>query len=236
MMNTTARNSVLTLLIALSALALSAKASAANIITNGDFASGSTGWTSIGTAWYAPGFGNYDDNFWFGTPPPNGTTTVAVFGGAGDFGSGSQSGISQGSISLTGGQEYALTFAWAGQSAYDAGWSPTTWNSSTMGVCARVTSGSTVLFDTINASGFIDAYNQTWFDANSNPWKFTVGSSVNDAVLSIYYSNPTYGTTGTHAYVGVSNVSLEAVPEPSTYALVVGGIATLLLIRRRIQA
>jgi hypothetical protein len=30
--------------------------------------------------------------------------------------------------------------------------------------------------------------------------------------------------------------AVTAVPEPSTYALVVGGIATLLLIRRRVQA
>jgi hypothetical protein len=34
----------------------------------------------------------------------------------------------------------------------------------------------------------------------------------------------------------ISNFSLTAVPEPSTYALVLGSIATLLLIRRRIQA
>jgi hypothetical protein len=31
-------------------------------------------------------------------------------------------------------------------------------------------------------------------------------------------------------------LGLSVVPEPSTYAPVVGGIATLLLIRRRIQA
>jgi hypothetical protein len=29
---------------------------------------------------------------------------------------------------------------------------------------------------------------------------------------------------------------VNAVPEPSTYALILGGIATLLLIRRRLQA
>jgi hypothetical protein len=35
----------------------------------------------------------------------------------------------------------------------------------------------------------------------------------------------------------VSSFQLTAIPEPSTYALVVGGIATLLLIRRqRVQA
>ena len=34
----------------------------------------------------------------------------------------------------------------------------------------------------------------------------------------------------------LNGLSLRVVPEPSTYALVVGGIATLLLIRRRVQA
>jgi hypothetical protein len=39
--------------------------------------------------------------------------------------------------------------------------------------------------------------------------------------------------------LGISSIQVvtaDAVPEPSTYALVLGGIATLLLIRRRIQA
>jgi hypothetical protein len=31
-------------------------------------------------------------------------------------------------------------------------------------------------------------------------------------------------------------IDVNAVPEPSTYALILGGIATLLLIRRRLQA
>ena len=54
------------------------------------------------------------------------------------------------------------------------------------------------------------------------------------------------GYTPTINYVGfgsgdatggtIDNFSLTVVPEPSTYALVVGGIATLLLSRRRIQA
>jgi hypothetical protein len=35
---------------------------------------------------------------------------------------------------------------------------------------------------------------------------------------------------------GVSAFQLTAIPEPSTYALVIGGIATLLFSRRRIQA
>jgi hypothetical protein len=51
--------------------------------------------------------------------------------------------------------------------------------------------------------------------------------------FKIAANNPAGGLSGGTA---VDNVILSAVPEPSTYALVLGGIATLLLIRRRIQA
>ena len=39
-----------------------------------------------------------------------------------------------------------------------------------------------------------------------------------------------------NAWIDNISITAEAVPEPSTYALVVGGIATLLLIRRRVQS
>ena len=42
--------------------------------------------------------------------------------------------------------------------------------------------------------------------------------------------------TGAEAQIVGNTVEITAVPEPSTYALVLGGIATLLLIRRRVQA
>jgi hypothetical protein len=45
----------------------------------------------------------------------------------------------------------------------------------------------------------------------------------------------TYGNGSTTAGT-FSNLELSVVPEPSTYAMVLGGIATLLLIRRRVQA
>jgi hypothetical protein len=45
----------------------------------------------------------------------------------------------------------------------------------------------------------------------------------------------TYNNAGT-SIGSFSNFELSAVPEPSTYALILGGIATLLLIRRRVQA
>jgi hypothetical protein len=54
-------------------------------------------------------------------------------------------------------------------------------------------------------------------------------------------ANPTINFVGfVSEGTAVGNVSAfqltQAVPEPSTYALVVGGLATLLLIRRRVQA
>ena len=44
------------------------------------------------------------------------------------------------------------------------------------------------------------------------------------------------GDKSYNGYEAVDNYSVMAVPEPSTYALVLGGIATLLLIRRRVQS
>jgi hypothetical protein len=44
------------------------------------------------------------------------------------------------------------------------------------------------------------------------------------------------GSANSYGYVYSASADFTAVPEPSTYALVVGGIATLLLIRRRVQA
>jgi hypothetical protein len=77
-------------------------------------------------------------------------------------------------------------------------------------------------------------------DANLALW--TTEVKVNGATM---ISPTALGFTPTINYVGIGSggaggfiddFSLTVVPEPSTYALVLGGIATLLLIRRRIQA
>jgi hypothetical protein len=60
--------------------------------------------------------------------------------------------------------------------------------------------------------------------------QFVVGNFTANSSSQVF--NVSSGDT----YPLLNAVSLYAVPEPSTYALVLGGILTLLLIRRRVQA
>ena len=68
----------------------------------------------------------------------------------------------------------------------------------------------------------------TWNSGNVTP--FRIGADQQSAYMVVLGSANSYG------YVYSASADFTAVPEPSTYALVVGGIATLLLIRRRVQA
>jgi hypothetical protein len=80
--------------------------------------------------------------------------------------------------------------------------------------------GSTAAFSPAN--GYFDYTSDVFTLATAGTYEFKIAAN-----------NPAGGYSGGTA---VDNVVLSAVPEPSTYALVLGGIATLLLIRRRIQA
>jgi hypothetical protein len=114
-------------------------------------------------------------------------------------------------------------------------------NGETFAFNGPATGGSLGSFGTYTAgspqtiSVILDAKN-----ASSALW--TTEVKVNGATM---ISPTALGFTPTINYVGIGSggaggfiddFSLTVVPEPSTYALVLGGIATLLLIRRRIQA
>ena len=191
------------------------------IITNGNFASGGTNWTVTTTGGGAEvQYGNYNSNGWLATPPPVGTT-MAELGGAGS----DSAFITQSLPTLTLGT-YTLSFASAGINQYNSNWSSVlTWDPSVLGLRATVTSGATVLYD----SGFVSVYQQDWRVKSGN---FTLNSTVNDAVVNFFFQNTTYNTTGSRAYLGMSNVVL--VPEPSSFVMVLGGIGAFVFRRHRI--
>jgi hypothetical protein len=90
----------------------------------------------------------------------------------------------------------------------------------------------------------------TYDQGNIQMFSQILDLSGNDLAMSrtLTYNNPVYlnpngfkidlgnyGGYWNHA-TQIDNFVVTAVPEPSTYALVLGGIATLLLIRRRVQS
>ena len=70
----------------------------------------------------------------------------------------------------------------------------------------------------------------------TSAFKFALDNSTPNKGLALRFYQDS--TAGSYAGGMFSPVTIEVltVPEPSTYALVVGGIATLFLIRRRVQA
>jgi hypothetical protein len=69
----------------------------------------------------------------------------------------------------------------------------------------------------------------------SNPFYYRTAQFTATATqMNLEFRATQVGVNDT--FLVIDNVAINAVPEPSTYALVLGGIATLLLIRRRVQA
>jgi hypothetical protein len=93
----------------------------------------------------------------------------------------------------------------------------------------------TISFQTDNAAGAYDVFlgSNNFSLGTFEPAGFT-------GVQTLVFSSATQSWVGTGNWnidgINVGSDSIYVVPEPSTYALVLGGIATLLLIRRRVQA
>jgi hypothetical protein len=237
-MKTTARNIVSTLLIALSALAISGTANAANLISNGSFELGPDGTTPYAKTWSAPvnwvSLGGGDTQFgpasaFSGLTPPDGSY-VSLIGGTASF----TGGIATSWFSLTQGQQYTFSFDSAGQAAFTSAWTPVAWEQWKMGLAYSLNYKDGALMNTAAVEGV--AYPVAINSWNTTSVSFTAAQSGLANVEVFTYKNG--WTPNGYVYSGVDNFKLEAaaVPEPSTYALVVGGIATLLLIRRRVQA
>lgn len=247
-MKINARNNVLTLLIALSAVALSAKASA-TVLLSGDFNGTYTSVTYSSLSTFTPTAGNK-----YGI---SATINVSPFTQTATDQTGNATYIGFGSTLTFDGNSKALgsmvnNYAWAAQSLYvnfvnDTG--------SGTGKPSNQKVGTTSVanpYGPINVGVLLDTTQATWSLSY-----FTGGTGFNDT--AVYQGGSLMGTTvdidptmvlngihftympvvasGSEAQSVVSNFKVvDAIPEPSSFALVVGGIANLLLIRRRVRA
>jgi hypothetical protein len=212
-------------LIALTALAISATANAASLITNGSFEQGApygatytapTGWATIGgdTA-YGPG------STW-GLTPPDGTQ-LAIIGGTDSF----NAGIKTTWFSVTQGQQYTFSFDATGQAAYDTNFNPVAWEQWKMGVyyTVRYTDGALSNTTAVEGATFPVAVNN-WTTTSGN---FTAAQS-GFATMEVFLYNNGW-TPNRVVYSAVDNFNLEAVPEPTSLGLL--GLSSVLLLRRR---
>lgn len=212
-------------LIALTALAISATANAASLITNGSFEQGApyaatytapSGWTTVsGDTQYGPA------STW-GLTPPDGTQ-LAVFGGTASF----QGGIKTTWFSVTQGQQYTFSFDATGVAAYTADWTPVAWEQWKMGVyyTVRYTDGALINTTAVDGATFPVAVNN-WTTTSGN---FTAAQS-GFATMEVFLYNNGWTPDGA-VYSAVDNFNLEAVPEPASLGLL--GLSSVLLLRRR---
>jgi hypothetical protein len=208
---------LLSLTCALGMLCLGGQANAALVVSNGNF-SNLTGLTYVGGPWYSgvpTGWSTGKEGTTYsvkytGNPSPGVFTYAANLSqltATSPFNALTQS---VGTTDLTG----AVTLK------FDlADFSTTNWE---VGAAIYTNNFGTLLANTNIVNGF-DGSN------GIGTFELTASNVASGAPLQIAF----WTTGGTPS---LTNVSISQVPEPSTYALVLGGIATLLLIRRRVQA
>ena len=248
-MKINARNNVLTLLIALSAVALSAKASAAVLNTgayDGTYTSTSYIWNPL-------------YNFTFDSGKVYGISATmsvsAITWTANDQGANATF-LTVGNT-ITGGEfAFSSGAAGIGQNIYTYGGGVNLFAQPITGGFSTTYTGGGNLDKgaapmTLNVGFLLDTRGPTWSmnyyqggtgfnDTAVYQGGTLLGTSTGIAAgtfkgIFLYYTP--WAATGAQAQSVVSNFRVvDSVPEPSSFALVVGGIANLLLIRRRVRA
>jgi hypothetical protein len=248
MMKTTARNSVFSLLITLSALALSATANAAvldNGSYNGTYTSTSYMWDPLYNFTFDSGkvYGiSADMSLSAITWTADDQTANATYLSFGNTNTGGEYafqagvvGIGQNIYTYGGGNVNLFAcpvnggFAYTGGGNQDNGAAPLSLN---VGFSLDTTGPTWAVNYYQGGTGF----NDTAVYQGGSLIGTTTGITA-DSLKGIFLFYSPGAATGAQAQSVVSNFRVvDSVPEPSTYALVIGGIATLLLIRRRVQA
>jgi hypothetical protein len=222
------------LVAALTAASLQITAQAANLVINGDFQaaspyhynpipdwnqvpnpSGLSGYPYLSGAegWASPGVSAWDNGYVPGTGQL--TNKVAFIE---TYGSASTLSLTQLVTGFTIGQVYELSY-------YENGRAHPLVNTTT---AETFVGGVSVV-----AAHLVTPVNSQ--NEYSNPFYYrTAQFTATAESMELEFRATQVGVNDT--FLVIDNVAINAVPEPSTYALVVGGIATLLLSRRRIQA
>ena len=212
---------------------------AANLITNGSFETNAgtittqttaqqPGWTSVAGEGESVIFGI--GSFWNvqGTSTPftaSEGVTIAILNGA-DY----SAGLFSDAVSLVAGQSYTLSYDTRLLSAYNGDFSAPITPNTSMGLAVALQSND----------GF-NPLTTLYFDEhvvvnNPSSWNtqtFTFTSAISSAHVRLSIYSHSGDNSGSHVYTAIDNFQLTAVPEPSSFAMVLGGIANLLLIRRR---
>jgi hypothetical protein len=218
---------------------------AANLITNGSFEANAAtiltqttaqqpGWNYVKDTYFWGGqvfFGRGSNWNVQGTDTPftaSEGVTIAVVNGT-DWGTY----LVSSPISLTAGQQYTFSFDTRLLSAYNGDYSAAISPSSSMKLAValhRNNDGDPNNFNYVDSRIVVDNLS-SW---NSNSFTFTSARNDSDVRVSVYTLNG--DNQFSHVFSAVDNFQLTAVPEPSSFALAFGGIANLLLIRRRVRA
>jgi hypothetical protein len=245
MMKTTARNSVFSFLITLSALALSATANAAllnNGAYNGTYGPSTTQvWDPLFNFTFDSGkvYGISANMSLSGVTAANDTAGNYTFLTLGNTNTGGEYGFASGTVGISQNiYNYNGSILFVEPSK--GGFAYTGSNNVEIGAPQSLNVGFSL--DTTGTTWAVNYYqggtgfNDTAVYQGGNLIGTSTGITA-DSLKGIFLSYYPIAATGAEAQSVVSNFRVvDSVPEPSTYALVIGGIATLLLIRRRVQA
>jgi len=204
---------------------------AQNLIVNGSFETNT--FVAGGLGPYSPPAGSSSITSWSWSPSEAPYPTAVRLLNQGIDGSGAVGGkaasVGDYAVSLEGATSWISQNVTLAAGQYQLSFAASWWLPSALPVNPIYASLGGVNFsfnNSTNAFSPTQGYSTYTFD------EFTL-ATAGTYELKIAANNPAGGYSGVTA---VDNVVLSVVPEPSTYALVLGGIATLLLIRRRIQA